>query len=153
MAIEPIPPDDPERSYPPDEAALKAFYDSWEWKKLAYAAKTEHGWHCRCCGASADDGVRIVTDHIKPIRFYWHLRFERSNLTVLCDDCNKGKASWDETDYSKSTKERLLGAIEYCEAHDRGTPLKAAIIAAHSFGALTDEETADLIRRNGLEAS
>lgn len=149
MSREPIE-HDSDRSYPPDEATLRAFYDSWEWNKLAYSVKTDCGWQCQCCGATLDDGVRIVSDHIRPVRFYWHLRLERSNAQCLCEDCNKGKASWDQTDYRGTVKDRLLAAVLFHEKTDRGSPLKAAIIAAHSFGALSEQETRDLIHRNGL---
>jgi hypothetical protein len=80
------------------EHDIKAFYASWEWKQLSYDVKQERGRTCECCGAKPPH-VRIITDHIKPIRHYWHLRFDRSNLQVLCDDCNMGKGSRDETDF------------------------------------------------------
>lgn len=80
------------------EDKLTAFYNSWEWKRLSYAVKQERGRRCECCGAMPPD-VRIITDHIKPIRHYWHLRLQRSNLQVLCEDCNRGKGSRDETDF------------------------------------------------------
>lgn len=82
----------------PSQAKIRKFYDSWEWKKLSYDIKLERGRRCECCGAAAPE-VRIHTDHIKPVRHYWNLRFERSNLQVLCEDCNRGKASRDETDF------------------------------------------------------
>lgn len=80
------------------EDAIKNFYVSWEWKRLSYDIKLERGRKCECCGAKAPD-VRIITDHIKPLRKYWSLRLVRSNLQVLCDDCNMGKGSRDETDF------------------------------------------------------
>ncbi len=80
------------------EAQIRAFYASWEWKRLSYDVKIERGRKCECCGAKAPD-VRIHTDHVKPIRHHWHLRLERSNLQVLCEDCNMGKGSRDETDF------------------------------------------------------
>lgn len=82
----------------PSERDIQNFYASWEWKRLSYDAKLERGRRCECCGARAPD-VRINTDHIKPIRWHWHLRFERSNLQVMCADCNMGKGSRDETDF------------------------------------------------------
>jgi 5-methylcytosine-specific restriction endonuclease McrA len=80
------------------EAMIKTFYDSWEWKRLSYDVKLKRGRRCECCGAKAPD-VRIITDHVQPLRHYWHLRLVEANLQVLCDDCNMGKGSRDETDF------------------------------------------------------
>jgi 5-methylcytosine-specific restriction endonuclease McrA len=82
----------------PTEDAIRDFYASWDWKRLSYDVKLERGRKCECCGAKAPD-VRIHTDHVKPIRRYWHLRLSRSNLQILCEDCNMGKGSRDETDF------------------------------------------------------
>jgi 5-methylcytosine-specific restriction endonuclease McrA len=41
----------------------------------------------------------VVVDHIRPIRHHWELRLDINNLQLLCDDCNKGKGSTDETDW------------------------------------------------------
>lgn len=85
------------------ERDIKEFYASWEWKRLSYDVKQERGRICECCGARPPKAV-IHTDHIKPLRKYWHLRLERTNMQVLCEDCNMGKGSRDETDF------RLLNA-------------------------------------------
>lgn len=64
-----------------------------------------HGHRCQSCAATPADKtisgtpVRIVVDHIKPISKFWSLRLDRTNLQVLCDECNMGKGAWDETDY------------------------------------------------------
>lgn len=78
---------------------IDEFYDSWEWKRLSYDIKKQRGRICECCGATPEHGARIVTDHVKPLRFYWNLRLDPKNLQVLCDDCNMGKGSRDETDW------------------------------------------------------
>lgn len=83
----------------PSQTEIDAFYASWEWARLRYRAVQKAGRACMCCGATPADGARIVVDHIKPIRRYWHLRLDPENLQVLCDPCNKGKGSWDETDF------------------------------------------------------
>lgn len=83
----------------PAENKIRDFYECWEWKRLRYDFLKEKDRRCQCCGTSADDGVRIVVDHIKPIRFFWDLRLEKSNLQILCDDCNMGKGSRDQTDW------------------------------------------------------
>lgn len=71
---------------------IAAFYQSWEWKKLRYDALKRYGRKCLCCGAKAPQ-VRIVVDHIKPIRKRPDLRLKISNCQTLCDPCNVGKSS------------------------------------------------------------
>jgi HNH endonuclease len=88
----------PKKPKPPPEDKIKKFYASWEWKRLSYDAKLQRGRKCECCGAQPPQ-VRIITDHIKPIRHHWHLRLDPSNLQVLCDECNMGKGSRDESDF------------------------------------------------------
>jgi len=101
---------------PPNNAKkLRDFYDSWEWKRLSYDTKKARGRKCECCGAKAPD-VRIVTDHIKPIRHHWELRLDVSNLQVLCDDCNMGKGSRDDTDW------RLKPQGEKCDPYPGHNP-------------------------------
>jgi hypothetical protein len=79
---------------------FKEFYASWEWKQLRYEFLKQQQRRCECCGATAADGTKIVVDHIKPIRRFWHLRLDITNLQLLCDDCNMGKGSHDYTDWS-----------------------------------------------------
>jgi len=86
------------RSEPPTEAQIRVFYETREWTRLSYDVKLERGRTCECCGAKAPE-VRIHTDHIKPVRRHWDLRLERSNLQILCESCNRGKGSRDETDF------------------------------------------------------
>ena len=87
----------------PIETEVKAFYESWEWKRARYDYIKNKDRRCECCGSTPVDGVRIVVDHIKPIRHYWHLRLDPTNFQMLCDDCNMGKGSRDETDWRSST--------------------------------------------------
>lgn len=84
---------------PADEGRIEAFYKSWAWKRLSYQTRLDRGQRCECCGATPEHGVRIVCDHIKPMRRFWHLRLDPGNVQVLCDDCNMGKGSHDETDW------------------------------------------------------
>lgn len=81
------------------QSEIDAFYESWEWKRCRYDFLKDKKRTCQCCGASASDGVRIVVDHVKPIRRFWRLRLDPSNLQILCDDCNMGKGSRDYTDW------------------------------------------------------
>jgi len=52
------------------------------------------------CGKSKhkDDAILHV-DHIKPRSKYPDLALELKNLQVLCEDCNIGKGTWDESDW------------------------------------------------------
>lgn len=81
------------------------FYKSWDWRTLRMEVLKEHGRACQCCGAepgmktAAGEPVRICVDHIKPLSKFWHLRLDRKNLQVLCDECNQGKGNWDQTDF------------------------------------------------------
>ena len=86
---------------PNDPKNPKAFYASWDWKKKRMEALLLHGHRCQSCGAAPSNlrSIRLVVDHIKPIRKYWELRLELSNLQVLCDDCNMGKGHWLEADF------------------------------------------------------
>jgi hypothetical protein len=81
----------------PSQKHINEFYDSWEWKRLRYDYLKGRGRQCQCCNALAYDGAKIVVDHIKPIRRFWHLRLDPKNLQLLCEDCNMGKGSRDET--------------------------------------------------------
>ena len=95
----------PERNRSPTVAAKDEFYKSWEWRTLRMEVLKEHGRACQCCGAqpgmtnAAGEPVRICVDHIKPLSIFWNLRLEKSNLQVLCDECNQGKGNWDQTDF------------------------------------------------------
>ncbi len=84
---------------PADPGGISGFYDSWEWKRARYDFLKAKNRRCQCCGATPESGIRIVVDHIKPIRWYWHLRLDPKNLQLLCDDCNMGKGSRDQTDW------------------------------------------------------
>lgn len=91
----------------PTVSTKDQFYKSWEWRTLRMEVLKEHGRACQCCGAepgmktASGDPVRICVDHIKPLSKFWHLRLDRTNLQVLCDECNQGKGAWDQTDFRK----------------------------------------------------
>lgn len=89
-------------SVEPTEAMLTEFYQSWDWKRCRYDFIKERERRCQCCGATPAVGIRIVVDHVKPIRKHWALRLDPKNLQLLCDDCNQGKGSRDETDWRAS---------------------------------------------------
>ena len=54
---------------------------------------------CQCCGRTAQDGVQIEVDHIKPKSKYPLLSLELSNLQTLCSEENRPKSNIDETDW------------------------------------------------------
>ena len=79
------------------QKGIGEFYSSWEWKRLRYDFLKQKDRRCGCCGSTPADGARMVVDHVKPIRHFWHLRLDASNLQILCNDCNMGKGSRDQT--------------------------------------------------------
>jgi 5-methylcytosine-specific restriction endonuclease McrA len=56
---------------------------------LRYDVLKRDGFRCRLCGLSADDGVKLHVDHIKPVSKGG--KTELNNLRTLCDRCNFGK--------------------------------------------------------------
>jgi hypothetical protein len=80
-------------------AVSHEFLLSYEWRKLRMEVIKERGARCECCGSTPKDGIRINVDHIKPRRKFPHLALAKTNLQVLCEDCNHGKGNWDETDW------------------------------------------------------
>ena len=97
----------------PAKSVKDDFYYSWEWRTLRMEILKASGRRCQCCGATPSDTgldgkkVRLVVDHIKPLSKFWSLRLERSNLQVLCDECNQGKGAWDETDWREMPADTL----------------------------------------------
>jgi len=76
-----------------------AFLESYEWRSLRMKVLIKYGSRCQCCGATPQDGLRMHVDHIKPRRKHPELALSIDNLQVLCEVCNHGKGSWDETDW------------------------------------------------------
>jgi hypothetical protein len=85
---------------PPSERALQDFYQSWEWQTVRYKFLLGKQRVCMCCNRrTLDVGGGTHVDHIKPVRTNWSLRLDSSNLQILCAQCNRGKGSWDQTDW------------------------------------------------------
>jgi 5-methylcytosine-specific restriction endonuclease McrA len=78
---------------------IKDFYNSKQWKELRYTALRMSEGRCQICGATAQDGVRIHVDHIKPRSKYPELELDLDNLQVACEDCNYGKMNYDEFNF------------------------------------------------------
>lgn len=87
------------RAHAPKASIGADFRKSLAWRQLRYLALVNCGGRCQCCGASANDGVVLHVDHIKPASVYPELALCLDNIQVLCDDCNIGKGSWDSTDW------------------------------------------------------
>lgn len=98
-------------NHTPSQKDKEDFYKSWEWRRLRMQVLKLQGRTCQCCGATPSSkdmsggNVKIVVDHIRPISRFWNLRLQRTNLQVLCDECNQGKGSWDESDYRTPPRE------------------------------------------------
>lgn len=82
-----------------DYKSHDAFYSSRAWKNLRYKALRLNGGRCEACGRSAEDGVILEVDHIKPRSKHPELELDLHNLQVLCHDCNQGKGNQDTYDW------------------------------------------------------
>lgn len=76
-----------------------AFYQSYDWRVARYDALKANDGRCQLCGRDRTHGIILHVDHIKPLKKYWHLRLDPTNLQVLCNECNHGKGNRDETDW------------------------------------------------------
>lgn len=77
------------------------FYKTDVWRKLRYEVLREQGGRCQLCGRSAKDGVVLHVDHIIPLSKDFSKAFDKDNLQVLCEDCNRGKSNTDSIDWRK----------------------------------------------------
>jgi len=86
-------------------------------EKLRYQVFSEDNFRCRACGRSAEDGVKLSVDHIRPVD--WGGTNDRLNLITLCEECNRGKKAWIDSVPSgimkevmdKSTVEKRIEAL------------------------------------------
>jgi len=69
------------------------------WPALRMAILKRDKGRCRCCGATAKDGIRLHIDHILPRKTHPHLALDQNNLQVLCEPCNLSKSTKDFTDW------------------------------------------------------
>jgi 5-methylcytosine-specific restriction endonuclease McrA len=75
------------------------FYSSFLWRKLRYKVLAEHNGRCQACGRGAADGIVLNVDHIEPLSKNWERRLDRTNLQVLCAECNHGKLNYEAKDW------------------------------------------------------
>lgn len=73
------------------------------WKKLRYKALLRSQGRCEACGNGRKQNVILHVDHIKPKKYFPELTLNLNNLQVLCQDCNLGKGTEDETDWQLKT--------------------------------------------------
>ncbi len=59
-------------------------------ESLRYEVLRRDNFRCVICGATAEDGVLLHVDHIKPVSKGG--KTEMSNLRTLCERCNRGKS-------------------------------------------------------------
>ena len=86
-------------------------------ERVRYQVLNNDGFRCRACGRSADDGVKLTVDHIKPVD--WGGTNDMPNLQTLCEECNRGKKAWVDSVPSgvmkevmdKSTVEQRIEAL------------------------------------------
>lgn len=80
----------------------KSISDKWylseEWKLcrkdyLRNYYKLNKKRVCNCCGKSEDE-VKMNIDHIYPVRRYWSMRLEHTNLQNMCEICNSQKGNF-----------------------------------------------------------
>jgi len=72
-------------------------------ERIRYQVFSRDNFRCRACGRSADDGIKLTIDHIRPVD--WGGTNDMSNLLALCDECNRGKKAWVDSVPSETMKE------------------------------------------------
>jgi 5-methylcytosine-specific restriction endonuclease McrA len=92
--------DSDHESFIPTFQQTQAFYRSVRWREseARYAAWQFAGNRCLSCGATSHE-AKLEVDHIKPVKYFWSLRFDKNNVQLLCNRCNRTKGSWDMTDW------------------------------------------------------
>lgn len=72
-----------------------AFYSSKEWRALREWALTFFGRKCmnpKCKGGEIKSDTDLHIDHIKPKAKYPDLAYDKDNVQVLCELCNRTKS-------------------------------------------------------------
>ncbi len=83
-----------------------ALFDSNRWQRLRYEVLVESKGCCVLCGRSQrEHGIILHVDHIKPRSRFPNLSLVKSNLQVLCEDCNLGKGNRDTIDWRPANDE------------------------------------------------
>lgn len=93
------------RAARPTKDAKAKFRSSLGWRRTRYAVLAEnakrHDGTARCelCGATAAPGAALHVDHIEAVSKNWSRRLDKTNLQVLCPDCNIGKLAGPAQDF------------------------------------------------------
>lgn len=69
------------------------FYETREWRSVRWDVLIKSDGKCKICGRSKKDGIVLHVDHIKPRSRFPALELDKTNLQVLCEDCNIGKGA------------------------------------------------------------
>jgi len=78
----------------------KAFYASDAWRSIRFTALKAADGCCVLCGRSKrEHGIVLHVDHSKPRSLHPELELDRTNLQVLCEDCNLGKSNRCDRDW------------------------------------------------------
>jgi 5-methylcytosine-specific restriction endonuclease McrA len=86
-------------------AAKKSFRASLAWRRTRYAILAENAARnngtarCELCGTTAAPGKPLHVDHIEAVSKNWARRFDKSNLQILCQDCNVVKLDGPAVDF------------------------------------------------------
>ena len=64
-------------------------------RELRLSILLESDCSCKICGITSERGAILHVDHIKPRSLYPDLALDKSNLQVLCEDCNIAKSNND----------------------------------------------------------
>lgn len=81
------------------------FYASVAWRRMRYAVLAANAGRndgvarCELCGTAAAAGSPLHVDHIEPLSRAWARRLDRTNLQVLCGNCNGGKLAGPAQDF------------------------------------------------------
>lgn len=108
------------------------FYLTREWRALRWEVlSTSADGKCVMCGATRkSSGLSMHVDHIHPRSTHPSLELSKSNLQILCADCNigKGKSIWQPTDARQANPPRWQRApadparSTSTRAHNPGVP-------------------------------
>lgn len=115
------------------------FYASDAWRVARFSALRENDGCCELCGRSKrKHGVVLHVDHIRPRSKFPALALDKSNLQILCEDCNMGKGNSDDTDWrGQMTLEQLHDlSVRVSDAADRGE--ECALIPLPTIFAMID---------------
>ncbi|HUB48349.1 MAG TPA: HNH endonuclease signature motif containing protein [Acetobacteraceae bacterium] len=96
------------RAAKPTKDAKAAFRSSIAWRRLRYAALAENAAknngtaRCELCGKAGTPDASLHVDHVEAVSKNWARRLDRTNLQVLCEDCNVGKLDGPAADFRRS---------------------------------------------------